>query len=95
MICRDLRTGDIGTSLTRPYFGLGRVDFPDTTDFQLPYGEWLSLFGRWGLRVEKLLETRPSPGRPTSYLDATEARWAESWPLEVIWSLRKGSATGP
>jgi SAM-dependent methyltransferase len=94
MIHRDLRTGDIGGTLTRPYFGLGRVDFPETTDFQVSYGEWVALFRASGFEIEDLIETRPPPGKSSSYLDPSEDRWGRSWPLESLWRLRKRLGVG-
>lgn len=56
--------------------------------FDLPYGEWVRLFGRSGLTAEDLIEIRPpegaSPGRFEFSLE-----WARRWPSEEIWKTRK------
>jgi ubiquinone/menaquinone biosynthesis C-methylase UbiE len=77
--------------LIRPYFGSHRIDMgPDSAvEFELPYGTWIDLFRRNGLVVERLVEPRPSPGQRSTYLSRPDAQWGRSWPLEVIWKLRK------
>jgi ubiquinone/menaquinone biosynthesis C-methylase UbiE len=75
--------------LERSYFDLRRVVLGDTVEFQLPYGEWIGLFARSGLSVERLLETRPELGARSSYVDRKDAPWARGWPMEAIWSVQK------
>ena len=88
-LCQDPRTDRIGPRLRRGYFGLHRVEFPDSVDFSLPYGEWIRLFGAHGLVVDQLVEPVGGPRRRTSYLTSGERRWSARFPLEIIWSLRK------
>lgn len=88
-ITQNRRTDRIHRRLLYDYFGMRRVDYPGEVNFQLPYGEWIRLFGENGLRVESLTETRPPTGRRSTYLTPTEARWARRWPLESIWQVRK------
>jgi len=77
--------------LVRPYHGSYRVEFePDAAvEFNPPYGVWVELFRKNGLRVERLLEPRPTPGQRSRYLSRADAEWARSWPLEAIWKLVK------
>lgn len=79
--------------LRRSYFGLRSADLADpdwqTTEFQLPYGEWIRLFRRHGLAVEDLVELRPGPRARSTYRDYVDLEWARRWPAENIWALRK------
>lgn len=77
--------------LVRPYFGSGRVVYePDAAvEFHPPYGVWIDLFRRSGLRVERLVENRPAPGQRSTYLSPRDVHWARSWPIEAIWKLTK------
>jgi ubiquinone/menaquinone biosynthesis C-methylase UbiE len=89
----DPRTDRIGRRLVRSYFGLHRVDFPDDeVDFTLPYGEWVQLFRANGFQIERLIEPKGGPDRPTSYLTRSERSWSDRYPLEIIWRLRKSPA---
>lgn len=88
-IAHDRRRDQQVSRLTRPYFGLHRLVFDDTTDFQLPFGEWLSVFRRAGLQVERLIETRPPAGARSRYLSPADNRWARRWPMECLWKMRK------
>ena len=89
-------TGD-GDQATRelrvPYFGMHAqdVDEPDwrTTEFQLPYGEWIRLFVRNGFDVLDLLELRPEPGARSTYASADELGWSRDYPFDHIWKVRK------
>ena len=88
-ICSDVRTDRIERYLVNDYFGLTRLEWPDSVDFQLPYGEWIRLFRRNSLLVEDLIETRPSPGTSSTYRNEEENEWARRWPMEQIWRLHK------
>ncbi len=61
----DLAKDRQSRRLIRPYFGSHRVDLgsDEAIEFQLPYGAWVDLFRKNGLRVERLVETRPTPRR--------------------------------
>ncbi len=93
-LCEDEAADRLHRRLVRPYFGLHHLEFPETTDFQLSYGEWISLFGANGLRVERLIEPRPEEGSRSSYLTSRELAWGREWPLEHLWKVRK-VADGP
>ncbi|HEY7659218.1 MAG TPA: class I SAM-dependent methyltransferase [Actinomycetota bacterium] len=77
-----------GAELRRDYFGMRRGDWDTTTEFQLPYGEWIRLFRSNGLEVVDLIELRPSRAR-TTYPDFAPFEWARRWPAENIWKLRR------
>ena len=87
----DLAKDRQSRRLIRPYFGNRRFDGGSDAaiEFSLPYGAWIDLFRRNGLAVERLVETRPTPGRRSKYLSRADAEWGRSWPLETIWKLRK------
>jgi SAM-dependent methyltransferase len=88
-VCWDPKTETTVRTLHGPYFEM--VSYADETSvgFQLPYGEWLELFHRSGLRVEDLLEPRPAEEATTTYED-WEPEWCHRWPGESIWRVRKG-----
>jgi SAM-dependent methyltransferase len=88
-ICADVRTDRIERYLVNDYFGLTHQEWPDSVDFQLPYGEWIRLFRRNSLLVEDLIETRPSPCISSTYRNEEENEWARRWPVEQIWRLHK------
>lgn len=76
--------------LQAPYFEQRVFAFEDgTTDFHLPYGDWIRLFRAHGLVVDELLELRPPEGASTTYTDFVPYEWARDWPAEEIWSVRK------
>jgi SAM-dependent methyltransferase len=78
-----------GPELVRNYFGMRRGAWPDTMEFQLPYGAWIRLFREHGFEILDLVELRP-PARPrTTYPDFAPAEWARRWPGENIWKVRK------
>jgi len=64
----------------------------ESTQFQLPYGEWIRLFADNGLAVEDLLHLRPPDGARTTYTDFAPYGWARRWPAEDIWRVRKRAA---
>lgn len=83
--------------LQRDYFSLRKlVDATDgLTEFHLPYGEWIALFGANGLQVEDLLELQAPEGATTPYRTEAEVAWARRWPMEVIWRVRKPDPLRP
>ena len=77
------------TSLQRDWFGLHRVESDGAVNFVLPHGEWIDLFRANGLQVERLVEVRPPPGAPSTYVVPEETALARRFPMEQIWVLRK------
>jgi SAM-dependent methyltransferase len=79
--------------LSRPLFGLHRVDWPhddadDSVEFHLPHGEWIRLLGEHGLQVERLIELQAPEGAQTRYSHA-KPEWSRDWPSEEVWVARK------
>ena len=87
----DRRTDRQVARFLHPYFGAYRIDLGrnDAVEFNPPYGVWIDLFRRNGLRLDRLVETRARPGQASRYLSRSDAKWARSWPLEAIWKLTK------
>lgn len=87
----DARRDGQARRLVRPYFGTHRVEYPrdSAIEFHPPYGVWVDLFRANGLRVERLIETRPKRQQRSTYLSRRDLAWARSWPLETIWKLVK------
>ena len=81
-----------GERLARPYFGLGRTEWPDNNavEFTLGYGDWIRLLRANGFEVEDMIEVRPSEGATTDFKTVT-LEWARQWPCEEIWKARKRS----
>jgi SAM-dependent methyltransferase len=76
--------------LRRPHFGMHRFEWPDdpSVEFHLPHGEWIRLFRANGFVVEDLIELQAPADATTSYPFVTAA-WANQWPSEEIWRVRK------
>ena len=84
------RTRDrLSRSFQRAYFGMHRLKMGGAEEYQLPYGTWIGLFRRHHLRVEALVETRPSPRATSTYWTAADRAWSRRWPAESIWSLSR------
>ena len=83
--------GPAGTTLRRDYFGLHRIDWPDTSgvEFHLGYGDWIRVLRANGFEVEDMIEVRPPEGAVTRYTDIATLTWARRWPSEEIWKARK------
>ncbi len=86
-LCTNPQTDALEARLFRDYFGSRRVEYEDSIDFQLPYGEWIRLFRQHGLEVEDLIEIRPPADAVSTY--GYELDWARRWPAESIWKARK------
>jgi SAM-dependent methyltransferase len=85
--------GTITTQLQRPYFGIGRVEWPgedEGVEYQLAYGAWIALLRGSGFEIERLIELQAPPEATTHpYYDHVPAEWARQWPNEEIWVARK------
>lgn len=88
-ICWDEATDSLGTTLKENYFDCSRADDGSSVCFSLPYGEWIALFRRSGFVIESLLELRPPAGTTSSYTRFVTFEWANSWPAEQIWRVRR------
>ena len=82
-----------GTELLRPYFGMRRFEWVDSSavDFHLGYGDWIRLLRRNGLEVEALVELRAPGTFEGSRFNLFTPEWARRWPAEEIWKARKPS----
>ena len=84
------RTGDrLSARFQRDYFSLGWVHAHDTDERARTYAGRVQRFRRSGFAVEGLVEPRPPARARSTYLTASEERWARRWPLESYWSLRR------
>lgn len=89
MMCLDLSTDEVTTTLQRPYFGMRTIeDDEGFSDYQIPHGEWITLFRKNRLVVEELIETQPDEGVTTTYA-GRPPEWTRRWPAENIWKVRK------
>jgi len=79
--------------LHRGYFDLHRVDWtqceidPGGVEFNLPISSWLRLFRATGFEVLDYFELQAPAGSEDRY--AVPASWAERWPAEHVWKLRR------
>jgi SAM-dependent methyltransferase len=88
-VAENWRADRLERRLLRPYFGLRALRRGPTTEFQLPFGEWIELFGSAGLRVERLVEPPASRTLRSPYVGRQDEAWARDFPMEAIWKLRK------
>ncbi len=88
-VCWPMDAPHATDRLVYDYFGLHEFDDGETTNFQLPYGEWIRLFRANGFVLEDLIEPRPAEGTVSTYRDAEDLAWSRRWPAECIWRLRR------
>ena len=87
---RRPRCGHHPHAVQSPYFGARMFDWGDgTIDFQIPHGEWISLFRANDLVVDDLIELRPPADAITTYDGYATVDWACQWPAEEIWKVRR------
>ena len=79
--------GAAATSLQRPQFGLGRLEWGERVEFVLPHGEMLRLLRAHGFVVEDLIEVQAPHPAHREYAEVS-AEWAGQWPSEEIWKAR-------
>jgi hypothetical protein len=79
--------GQVGTALLRPLFGLRRLDWGTSTEFNLPHGEMLRLLRSHGFIVEDLIEIQ-APRDARRDFPYVSADWAHNWPSEEVWKAR-------
>jgi SAM-dependent methyltransferase len=87
-------SGDVcEPQLHRSYRDLGRIDWreveiePGGIEFNLPVSAWFKLFRETGFEVIDYLELLAPTGSEDRY--STPGGWAERWPAEQIWKVRK------
>ncbi len=80
----------VSTTLTKPQFGMDRVEWPDGVEFHLPHGERIANLRRHGFEVERLIELQaPAAAEAHPYYSYVTPEWARKWPAEEIWIARK------
>ena len=88
-ICMPTHGGPVSDRLARDYFGLQKMDRSDgTTQFELPYGEWINLLRLHGMEIERLIEIRPPEGSRSPWPEVS-LDWARRWPSECVWDAKK------
>ena len=79
--------GQVSTALLRPQFGLRRLDWGKSAEFNLPHGQMLRLLRSHGFTVEDLIEIQ-APRDAHRDFPYVSADWAHNWPSEEIWKTR-------
>jgi len=93
VLCMPASGADCDPQLHRGYFDLRRVDWtqveidPGGIEFNLPISAWFRLFRETGFEVLDYLELQAPAGSETRY--SMPASWAERWPAEHVWKLRR------
>ena len=85
-VCLDEEKDELTERLLNPYFGLHRAEADGYFDYQVPYGEWVSLFRSNGFKIEDLIEVQPPEDAATSY-GGRPLSWSRRWPAEIIWKV--------
>ena len=82
--------GPSGDRLLRPYFGMHRFEWSDTTaiEFHLGYGDRIRVLRASGFEVEDLIEIQ-APEGATTRSPYVRPEWARRWPSEEIWKARR------
>jgi SAM-dependent methyltransferase len=94
-LCWDPEAAEQAERLVADYWDLHVLEEPgEAINFQLPYGEWIRLFGDTGFIVESMIELRPPADAVSSYRNEAEREWARRWPMEHIWRVRHRGDTG-
>lgn len=80
----------LGRELSRPY-PVDRVAFDGrVTSVEYSYAGWIDEFRAAGFEVLRLAELRPPADAKPYFSDLVTAEWANQWPCELIWKVRKG-----
>jgi len=85
-------TDDEKTSetLQRPQRGLHRIDWPDgAAEFHLGHGDWVRLLRDNGFELLGLVELYAGESTRDHTYYHWSREWAERWPWEEIWRVRK------
>jgi SAM-dependent methyltransferase len=86
-------SAEAGDRLLRPYFGIHETDTPafGTTEFQLPYGQWVRVLHGAGVTLERLEELQAPKGVSTPW-PFVDAAWATAGRRSGVWVARKRTA---
>jgi SAM-dependent methyltransferase len=77
--------------LLRAQRSVRRQEWPDgdgSVEFHPGHGEWIEIFRASGFEVEELREVYAPPGATTTF-PWMSAEWAQQWPFEDLWKVRK------
>lgn len=84
--------------LERPYFGMERFDWTDAVDepggieFNMPISAWFRLLVDTGFVVEDFIEVQvPSVGGRGAATAIATVEWANRWPAEMAWFVRRAT----
>lgn len=93
MLCTQLDAlaeTPVSERLERPLFGMHRFDWEDdgSTEFHLPHGKMIALLRESGFEIEELIEVEVPEGSTTTY-PYVSLEWAQKWPCEEVWKVRK------
>lgn len=88
-VCFNQVADTFETGLLNDYFGMRKLEWEDSVDFFLTYGDWVRLFRHNNFIIEDLIENRPAEGVSSTYRSESENNWARHWPMENIWKVRK------
>ena len=97
MMCvADLAVDPAGTQLRRDQFGMHRFEWDDddSVEFHLPHGELIRLLRDCGFVIEELKELQAPQGATTTETFVTP-EWAQRWPTEEVWKVRKDTMPRP
>jgi SAM-dependent methyltransferase len=98
MVATPLNGAPCDNTLHRPYFGLHRLDWrnveidPGGVEFNLTQSAWLTLFRDVGFEVLGYLELQ-APAAAAELKFSIPRNWAQQWPSEQVWTLRKQPLT--
>jgi SAM-dependent methyltransferase len=85
--------GKVEERLMRGYADLGRIEWPgedEGVNYHLSHGEMIGALRRHGFVIEALHERLASDSAADhEYYDFVPSAWAQRWPAEEIWVVRK------
>jgi len=92
MLCMPA-TGKVSDRLQRAQLGMHRFDWTDDdpgVEFHLGHGDLVRLLRRAGFEILDLVELfAPATAVDHDFYDYVPAAWAQRWPPEEIWRVRK------
>jgi SAM-dependent methyltransferase len=89
VLCAPDEDAPSGRTLQREQHGIHRVEFTDDpgVEYHLAHSDWIRLLRTNGFEVLDLVELYAPPGAPD--IDYVTADWAQRWPAEEIWRVRR------
>ncbi|MGH7881631.1 MAG: class I SAM-dependent methyltransferase [Candidatus Dormibacteraceae bacterium] len=61
---------------------------------QHSHSSWMAQFKAAGFNIDRLEEPLLPPGKRTYFDELVDEEWARSWPVDLIWVVRKGLKYG-